>query len=119
MENNHPISYPTWHQLQNGINLFTTPLSTSCISTHAYEPNHGQDKSLLHPKTAETMETLPLLMPSISISPSPSYFISLPLSSLQQSATYLQNCTYHKVLRSAANKSVLIRVSNEIESPLN
>ena len=34
-------------------------------------------------------------------------------------ATYLQNCTYHKVLRSAANKAVLIIVSKEMYSPLN
>ena len=51
----------------------------------------------------------------IHLSPS----LSLPLSLLQQSATYLQNCTYHKVLLSAANKSVLRIVSKEIESPLN
>ena len=45
--------------------------------------------------------------------------LSLSLFTCKIGATYLQNCTYHKVLRSAANKSALIRVSNEIESPLN
>ena len=47
------------------------------------------------------------------------YHLSPSLFSATISHLNLQNCTYHKVLLSAANKSVLIRVSNEIYSPLN
>ena len=45
--------------------------------------------------------------------------LSLSLFCKIGACTYLQNCTYHKVLLSAANKSVLRIVSKEIESPLN
>ena len=68
------------------------------------------------------MDTLQLLlMPSISIWPFP-YSISLSLSlfcKIGATYYYMQNCTYHKVLLSAANKPLLMSVSNEMHSPLN
>jgi len=85
-----------------------------------YKAISWQNQPTLPTNRGNVLEMLFLLMPSCQYQlfghlPTP----ALPRYFTLQSATYLQNCTYHKVLLSAANKSVLIVVSKEIEPPLN
>ena len=104
------------------IHSLCTPLSTSNSASSASLQSHIMAESAYPShKPRQCVGNVVFVDAIMSISiiwPSP-YSFALPRYFTLQSATYLQNCTYHKVLLSAANKSVLIVVSKEIEPPLN
>ena len=94
--------------------IFLLPLSLPLpISTHANEPNHGR-LSLYHiQKPRKWWKHCYCWCHQYQYCHFPTTSsLSLSLFCNNQLAT-LQNCTYHKVLRSAANKSVPISVSKE------